>query len=164
MQISSVMRAVQVKPLESDEPYYVKLRAEVDESFMDEGLGMAYLGFHLDPLLHVHWNNLAAPIQFRVQCPVGITMGPGAGRGPEIKIEADGDPREFLVGLEWDASILPATRLADSPIIIEVDYFACHDDLGWCKPIRQQYEVRLLADRNAGSVRGRGARGGGRRR
>jgi len=53
--------------------------------------------------------------------------------------------------------------LADSPIIIEVDYFACHDDLGWCKPIRQQYEVRLLVDRNAGSVRGRGARGGGRR-
>jgi len=154
------MRAVQVKPLESDEPYYVKLRAEVDESFMSEGLGMAYLGFHLDPLLHVHWNNLAAPIQFRVQCPVGIAMGPGAGRGPEIKVEVDGDPREFLVGVEWDASILPATRLADSPIIIEVDYFACHDDLGWCKPIRQQYEVRLLVDKNAGSVRGRGARGG----
>ena len=68
------------------------------------------------------------------------------------------------MGLEWDASILPANRLANSPVIIEVDYFACHDDLGWCKPIRQQYEVRLLVDRNAGSVRGRGARGGGRRR
>jgi len=164
IQINSVMKAVQVTPLESDEPYYVKLRAEVDESFMSEGLGMAYLGFHLDPLLHVHWNNLAAPIQYRVQCPVGITMGPGAGRGPEIKVEADGDPREFLVGLEWDASVLPANRLADSPITIEVDYFACHDDLGWCKPIRQQYEVRLLVDRNAGSVRGRGGFGGGRRR
>ena len=65
IQINSVMKAVQVTPLESDEPYYVKLRAEVDESFMSEGLGMAYLGFHLDPLLHVHWNNLAAPIQYR---------------------------------------------------------------------------------------------------
>ena len=32
IQINSVMQAVQVTPLESDEPYYVKLRAEVDEA------------------------------------------------------------------------------------------------------------------------------------
>ena len=161
VRVGGTMRAVQVVPRPSDEPYYVKLRAEVDDAFLADGLGMAYLGFHLDPLHHVHWNNLADPLQFRIQCPPGITLGPLRGRGPEVQVEADADPREFLVGVEWDATILPADRLASSPVVIEVDYYACHDELGWCKPVRQQYELRLVMDRNGGSVRGRGKIGGG---
>ena len=78
-----------------------------------------------------------------------------------MQVEADADPREFLVGVEWDATILPVDRLASSPVVIEVDYYACHAELGWCKPVRQQYELRLVMDRNGGSVRGRGKIGGG---
>jgi len=46
----------------ADTTYYAKLRAEADEPLLETGSGTMYLGFHLDPLYHVHWNNLAEPL------------------------------------------------------------------------------------------------------
>ena len=38
-------------------PFYAKLRAEAEPEVLEKGSGKLYLGFHLDPLYEVHWNN-----------------------------------------------------------------------------------------------------------
>ena len=38
-------------------PFYATLRAAVDPPFVTRGEGKLYIGFHLDPLYAVHWNN-----------------------------------------------------------------------------------------------------------
>lgn len=159
-QMPGPMRAIVVKPQPSLEPYYVKLRAEVDNGFMQDGLGWLYIGFHLDPLLRVHWNNLAPPLQFRIETPDGLCVASSRAKAAVVAEEADADPREFLLGLEWDSKILSRTDFVEAELILEVDYYACHDD-GWCKQFKQRYHIQLMPDRNAGSVRSRGRSGGG---
>tara|TARA_B100000945_G_scaffold320505_1_gene330788 strand:+ start:4319 stop:5104 length:786 start_codon:yes stop_codon:yes gene_type:complete len=159
-QMPGPMRAIVVKPQPSLSPYYVKLRAEIGSGFMQDGLGWMYIGFHLDPLLGVHWNNLAPPLQFRIKTPAGLCVASSQGKAPVLKEEADADPREFLLGLEWDSKILSRTEFADAELILEVDYYACHND-GWCRPFQQRYHIQLMPDRNGGSVRSRGRPGGG---
>ena len=154
-----LMRAVMVKPQPSLKPYYVKLRAEVDNGFMQDGLGWMYVGFHLDPLLGVHWNNLAPPLEFNIKTPAGLCIASSRARAPVVKEEADADPREFLLGLEWDPRVLTATDFSRAEMIVEVKYYACHDE-GWCRSFNQTYHIQLVPDRNAGSVRSRGRPGG----
>ena len=161
LQMPGVMRAIVVKPQPSLEPYYVKLRAEIDESFMRDGLGWMYIGFHLDPLLGVHWNNLAPALQFKVRTPTGITVAASKAVAAKVDLEADADPREFLLGLEWDSKELSSASFSSAELIVEVEYYACHDE-GWCKPFQQSYILKLVPDRHAGSVRNRGRFGGGR--
>ncbi|MGI9239251.1 MAG: hypothetical protein ACR2RV_00530 [Verrucomicrobiales bacterium] len=151
---------VKSKPIRGREeaPYYVKLRAEVEGEVLDGGSGKMLIGFHLDPLYHVHWNNLAAPVKFSIEAPDGISITPASGVGPQPEQESDIDPREFIVSLEGG----DARKL----LRLTVDYFACNDDEGWCKPVSQKYEIVLSRDRDAGRVtsgRGRGGRrpGGG---
>ena len=62
------MQAVQVKAgLEtSKHPFYAKLRAEADSNLLRSGSGQLYLGFLIDPLYHVHWNNLSKPLHVEI--------------------------------------------------------------------------------------------------
>jgi len=140
------MSPVTVIPRESSSPFYVKLRAEADENLLRQGKGTLYLGFHLDPLYHVHWNNLAAPLTFSIKTPSGVEATPPRGEGPKVDAPADVDPREFLI------EVSGASR--DS-LTVHVDYFACNDDEGWCRPASQQYTVSLQYDPDGGTVRGR---------
>jgi hypothetical protein len=48
-----IIKAVEV----GKQPLYVKPRVEVSPSVLQRGRGEMYLGFHLDPIHHVHWNN-----------------------------------------------------------------------------------------------------------
>lgn len=48
------MLPLKIEPKSSSQPFYMKLRAEVDQSFLQEGEGVLYLGFYPDPLYHVH--------------------------------------------------------------------------------------------------------------
>ncbi len=57
------------KPGKDGEPFYVKLRAEGVPSVLDDGRGTIYIGFHLDPLYHVHLNNLVKPVQVNITSP-----------------------------------------------------------------------------------------------
>ena len=116
-----------VKPQPSLEPYYVKLRAEVDNGFMQDGLGWMYVGFHLDPLLGVHWNNLAPPLEFNIKTPAGLCIASSRARAPVVKEEADADPGEFLLGLEWDPRVLTATDFSRAEI---VEVLTLHDEGG----------------------------------
>ena len=134
-------------------PYYVKLRAEVEPSYFQEGSGKLYLGFFLDPLYAVHWNNRAAAITYKLEPSDGVRVSSAEGRGPEVKADADADPREFLLDLSGRSGSIRLT----------VQYFACDDAETFCKAVTQHYEILLEADRDGGNRRSaRGGPGGGR--
>lgn len=156
VQVSGSMRAFKVTAEESKEPHYVKLRAEVDQNFMSNGLGKLYLGFHLDPLYHVHWNNLVDPLTYELELPENVTVTPAKGSGPKVKQSVDIDPREFLLDID------ELKQVSNAVIKVKVKYFACNDDEGWCKRVNQTFLLTLEADRDGGSSRQRGGRGGGR--
>lgn len=138
----------------SQSPFYAKLRAEADAGLLNDGSGKLYVGFHLDPLLNVCWNNLANPIEYSITSKGNAKITPASGTGPSVKVESDSDPREFLVDIShWEAN---------ETLTLNVRYFACNKNAGWCKPVTQTYELRLERDKDAGTVRSRSGRGRGR--
>ena len=141
----------------SKDPFYVKLRAEADQDLLNNGKGKLYLGFFLDPLYEVHWNNEVAPVRYEVFAPNGMTLTPKTHAGPELEEDADADPREFLLEVDRGDSTEPA-RLV-------FHYFACTEK--WCKPVTQEYALTWETDRDAGrpigAGRGRFGGFGGRR-
>jgi len=137
------------------EPLYVKLRAEVESRYFQEGSGQLYLGFFLDPLYKVHWNNQVAPVAYQIEAPEGVEITPLKGKGPKVEEKADADPREFLVDLSGES---------DEPIKLSVKYFACDDAETFCKPVSQHYLISLERDRDGGSRRSSGRRPSGRLR
>jgi len=143
------MMPVKIEPQSSSQPFYMKLRAEVDQRLLRDGEGVLYLGFHPDPLYHVHWNNLVDPVRFEITAPEGITVSPAKGEGPKVEEVSDIDPREFLVDIK---------RSGDSqePLQLAVRYFACNDEEGWCVAISQEYSISLEPDRDGGRTRSRG--------
>ena len=151
------MMPVVIEPDTSSEaPFYVKLRAEVDETFLNTGDGKLYLGFHLDPLYRVHWNNLVAPIHWTLDLPEGVLASPSSGHGPQVTEEADADPREFLIDL--------STQDRKQPLNVTAIYFACDDANTFCTRLEQTYSIVLTRDRQGGSALSRrwfpGMRGG----
>ncbi|RMF40167.1 MAG: hypothetical protein D6753_12225 [Planctomycetota bacterium] len=139
---------------DSEQPYYVKLRAELVQ---DQQL---YLGFYLDPLYLVHWNNEAPALQYEIVSPAGVRVSPDHGTGPSVEAKADVDPREFLHRLEGRAT---------EPLRVTLRYFACDDAATFCKPMTQTFEVFLQTDPDGGQRRvprrsasgGRGVPSGG---
>ncbi len=152
--VPSGLMPLRAEPKAGDdgEPFYVKLRAEADREAMGRGAGKLYLGFHIDPLYHVHWNNLAAPLTYSIVAEDGVEISPSQGEGPKVKEAADMDPREFLLDIK---NLKPG-----KPFRVKVNYFACSDEEGWCKPVSQEYLVYLQRDSDGGSAR-RGNRAGG---
>jgi len=130
-----------------EEAFYVKLRAEADRGLLTEGKGKLHIGFHLDPIHTVHWNNLADPLQFEIQAPKGVVLSMSKGVAPEVKASSDIDPREFLIDVDYGSGTL------EQGLKIKVSYFACDDEEGWCRAVSHQYEIELKRDRDAGSVR-----------
>jgi len=145
----SGMQPLKIEPKPGKQPFYAKLRAEADNNLLRSGEGTLYVGFHLDPLYHVHWNNLAKPVTYEITGPDGTTVSPAKGEGPKVKEAADVDPREFLVEIKRGKD-------TTGPLQLTVKYFACNDEQGWCKPVSQQYTIHLERDRDGGSVRNRG--------
>jgi len=60
--------------------FYAKLRAEGTRQLFETGRGTMYLGFHLDPLYRVHWNNEVDPVEFEITVPDGVTVTPSSGQ------------------------------------------------------------------------------------
>ena len=143
------MRALRIEPRSSsgDLPFYAKLRAEGDENLIESGKGTLYVGFHLDPLYKVHWNNDAKPLALEIEAPQGPIVSPSHIVAPDPDEPADADPREFL--LEVDAGE------GDGPLELSVRYFACDDAQTFCIPVTQHYGVWLERDRDGGSVQRR---------
>jgi hypothetical protein len=147
VKVTSRMRALRVEPdlAGAKVPFYVKLRAEGDAGLLESGTGTMYVGFHLDPLYKVHWNNDAKPLKFDIEAPSGVRVTPASVVGPDPEEPADADPREFL--LEVDAG-----EKSGEPLELSVRYFACDDAQTFCVPVTQQYSIRLERDPDGGSV------------
>ena len=135
------------------QPFYAKLRAEADDALLSRGQGMLYLGFFMDPIYGVHWNNLTKPIRVEIAAAEGVVIEPATLHGPKVDEPGDSDPREFLVEVRTDGG-----RTA---LQLTVSYFACNDDEGWCRSVRQEYVVHLEADPDGGRVQRRGRRAAG---
>ncbi len=133
-------------------PAYAKLRVEAEPGVLSAGSGILYLGFHLDPIYQVHWNNLAPQPELAIRAPDGVILTPATAKFPEVEVEADADPRELLV--EVSASEVP-----DEPLELTATYYACADDNTWCIPVTQSYDIWLQADPDGGRTFGRGAGG-----
>ncbi|HUG93298.1 MAG TPA: hypothetical protein VML55_20825 [Planctomycetaceae bacterium] len=146
------LRPLRFEPQTGDEaqPFYAKLRAEADDGLLRGGEGRLYLGFFMDPIYHVHWNNLTKPIRVEIAAPEGVTVEPSTLIGPKVDEPADIDPREFLVEVTAGSG--------RGPLRLTVSYFACNDDEEWCKSIRQEYVVYLESDPDGGRVQRRGQR------
>jgi len=133
-----------IKP--NNPPLYTKLRADTDQALFNTGNGKMYIGFHLDPIHNVHWNNLTKPLHVELELPPGVTI-PQNLDGPQVTIAADIDPREFLVDVQgWTSN---------KPIRLTVNYFACSDNPAFCIPITQHYTIYRELDRRAGWIHGR---------
>ena len=144
-------QALLVEPQESKTPYYVKIRAEADQDLLRSGKGKLYLGFHLDPIYHVHWNNLAKPLSWSTSAMEGVSVTPAEGTGPKVEAKSDIDPREFIVDVDADRDA--------GPFEVTVKYFACNDKQGFCIPVTQTYVVNQKQDRDGGQARRSGSRG-----
>jgi hypothetical protein len=139
-------------------PFYAKLRAEASPELFSTGKGQMYIGFHLDPLYRVHWNNEVDPVEFRITAPDGVSVTPAHGVAVDPEEPADADPREFLI----DVDARDPSQVMD----LRVQYFACDDALTFCIPVRQDYKVHFAQDQHHGwSIRmdpdGSRAPGGG---
>ncbi len=145
--VPGIMVPVKIEPRRNGQPFYVKLRAEAEQSVLEAGRGMIYLGFHIDPIHHTHWNNLADPIHFEIKAPSGAKVTPDSGDGPKLDVESDSDPREFLVSVDHADPGMSLT--------LTVRYSACSDEPAWCKPVEQAYVIRLVRDEFGGATLGR---------
>lgn len=148
--VNETLIPIMVRPEDYDATYYVKLRAEVSGSMFQDGSGKLYLGFHLDPIHNVHWNNLVDPLKYDITVPDHTTINEARGIAPLIKQPSDTDPREFLIEVDnWKSG---------DPLPIEVTYYACDEDDKWCKLVVQNYTITLDPDPYAGRVIGRSSR------
>ena len=157
--VPRVKKEEQFQPMESVAiqetsrvPFYTKLRAEGTSDLFTTGKGTMYVGFHLDPLYRVHWNNEAPPMQFEITTADGTSITPSKVVGPSPEVAADADPREFL--LEVDSAEVGAT------VDLQVKYYACDDALTFCVPVTQDYTVTLARDSSHGASIQTGADGG----
>ena len=150
------MSTLRIEPMldGSAAPFYVKLRADVSQEFLRTGGGQLYLGFHLDPLYRVHWNNEAPPLEYAITVPAGVRISPATGVSPDVEEPADADPREFLL------DIVAEDR--STPFALAVSYYACDDAITFCILVTQNYTVHLEVDADAGRVFGAGRGAGGR--
>lgn len=163
IEIPELMQPVRVTPKDNGKnPYYAKLRAEADDQLLQSGTGKLFLGFRLDPIHRVHWNNLVAPVEYEIIARDGTTVSPASGKGPKVEAESDIDPREFLIDVQ--------NGNRTQALEVTVRYFACNEKQSWCKAVSQAYFIRLERDWGVGVVRtrewgaGRGGPFGGNRR
>jgi hypothetical protein len=130
------------------QPFYAKLRAEADAALIADGKGKLYLGFHLDPFHHAHWNNLTAPLRFRLEIPDGVKIAKREHEAARGKAASDADPREFLLDVQ--------TWPQGKPIQLTVTYYACVGEKA-CHTVQQSYVLHRRRDRDGGGARGDGA-------
>ncbi len=137
---------IQLKPLTDGKPstFFVKLRAEAEPALLGKKAeGKLYLGFHLDPLYKVHWNNRAGRVEVEIKAPSGMELAQRELQGPEVEADADVDPREFLIDVKAIGK--------DKSFEVTVRYMACDDAKTFCLPVTQRYQAILKRDRDGGS-------------
>jgi len=149
-------KTLMVRSLEKENvPLYLKLRVDADRELLQSGTGKMRLGFWLDPIHRVHWDNLAAPLNFEFldeDLKEGA-LSPVTASAPKMEVEADYDPREFLIEVkEVDLS---------KPLKIKVSYSSGHEVEDSRRASTQVFEIRFKTDPHAGRTQSEMRRGGG---
>ena len=152
-ELPTVSHALRIEPVgdDHDTPFYVKLRAEADDNLLNMGQGTMYIGFHLDPIYRVHWNNLTKPLSFHLEVPQHVAVSPSQAAAEKVEEEFDTDPREFLLDVTG--------HFHDDPIVVNVHYIACDDQETFCLPVTHQYRIFPEFDEDAGWTFARGRPG-----
>ena len=133
-------------------PYYVKLRAEASRTLFrptrdgKPRTGKLFLGFYLDPIYKVHWNNKMRPIVIKIEKDGNVVLDRYVMAGPKVDEPADVDPRQFMLAIKTSNS----TDFS-KPLQITVAYAACDDAETFCLPVKQKFVVRWKPDRYGGS-------------
>jgi hypothetical protein len=142
---SGMLALVSVPHIDSGgPPFFAKLRVEADRTVIEKGEGKLYLGFHLDPFLGAHWNNLKKPLRFDFELPEGVKFSAESGESPQPNAASDIDPREFLLDvLAWPEK---------KTVRMTVTYTACTDTV--CHDLYQTYELHRDYDRDGGRAVG----------
>lgn len=154
IKVEEALIPIIVNPDENSTIYYSKLRAEVTKELLQNGSGKLYLGFHLDPIHNVHWNNLVDPLKYEITVPERTEIKQAIGIAPVVNQTSDVEPREFFIEVtNWNV---------EDPLPIKVTYFACDEEDKWCKIVVQNYTLVLDKDVYGGGVIGRSFRVGGR--
>jgi hypothetical protein len=140
---------LQITPLESRLPFYVKMRAEANKELLESGDGRMYLGFHIDPIYRVEWNNLGETIDYAINVPRGMAVSPSINQAEKVTRQAtDSEPREFMLeARKWNLSL---------PLAITVNYSVHASATKKTHNISQQYILYLDRDLFGGAVIGRG--------
>lgn len=133
------------RPMSSGRPFYVKLRAELTNERNPANLQQLYLGFYMDPIHKVHWNNAAGPIQIELEAEDSLQLSETSLTGPKLEEPADVDPRMFLLGLKADDR-------KNKSLLVKLQYVVCDDAETFCVPLTQEFEVSLEPANN-GSTR-----------
>ena len=139
---------LKITPLGSRSPFYVKLRVEANEALLKTGDGRLYLGFHIDPIYKVEWNNLRKTVSYAMTVPRGTVISPSINEARRVSAQAiDSDPREFLLeARNWNNA---------QPVSITVNYSVRGSSPFRSYEIKQQYLIYLEQDRFGGAVFGR---------
>lgn len=147
MPVSAGFQPLEITPIESGSPFYVKLRAEGNPELLASGNGKLLLSFSIDSLYPVAWNNLMDPMKYTIKVPAGV-VAPSINSAPRVTGQAtDTEPREFLL----------ETRKLDpsKPITLRVDYSILSKASRKNIAVSQQYIIYLQPDRFGGKVIGR---------
>jgi hypothetical protein len=139
-------KALQITPMNTRQPFYVKLRVEAREDLLKTGDGRMYLGFHIDPIYPVSWNNLGETVNYAITVPRGTAISPSINQARKVTRQAtDTEPREFMLEVrKWNPS---------KPVPITVTY-SVHA-LKRNHNISQKYLIYLHQDPFGGTVIGR---------
>ncbi|MDF7808707.1 hypothetical protein P4E94_14760 [Pontiellaceae bacterium B12219] len=137
---------LQTTPGDSRMPYYVKARVEGNQELLESGNGKLYLGFYIDPLYNVEWNNLADPLKYTITCSKGV-VAPSINTAPRVTSTAtDSEPRGF---------ILQARQLdLNQPMNMEITY-SVYTTAKRTVEVTQQYAIYLTKDTFGGQAFGR---------
>ncbi len=136
--------ALRITPSDSPSPFYVKLRAEGDNKLLETGNGRLYLGFNLDPLYGMQWDNTADRLEYVIWAPSGIAA-PSTDQAAEIKGHPyDSEPREFVLN----------TRQLDlsKPLRLGVRYTVYSPRLDKSVTVSQNYTIQLARDPFGGTA------------
>ena len=132
-------------PMTNGRPFYVKLRAELTRSPNAQNKQQLYLGFYMDPIYKVHWNNAAGPIEVEIDADDSFELSKKQLVGPRVEESADVDPRMFLLGVN-------AQNAKKDSMLVKLQYVVCDDAETFCVPLTQEFEVSLQPSNN-GSTR-----------
>ncbi len=129
---------------DKENSFFVKLRVEAtgDAFKPGKGKGKFYLVAYLDPLYKVHWNNRAGNIELNIKPGEGQTFQETVLAGPDVEANADIDPREFLVDVDFENQV---------PFEVSLTYTVCDDAETFCVTITQNCEVSFGNSRSQGS-------------